>query len=115
MSKEVVRNYGKSIRGKLLNIAKNENIYYQTVLTRYFQERLLYRISQTSDDAVYFLKVSYFRAASAMTFSLRAMKSERALPLRRPLERRARSITCLRMSLPAAYSLTTASWASFIA
>ena len=50
----------------------------------------------------------YLRQASAMTFSLRAMKSERALPFRRPLESRARSITCLRMSLPAAYSSTTA-------
>ena len=47
MSKEIVKNYGKSIRSKLLNIAKNEDVYYQTVLTRYFQERLVYRISQT--------------------------------------------------------------------
>lgn len=47
MSKEIVENYGKSIRSKLLNIAKNEDVYYQTVLTRYFQERLVYRISQT--------------------------------------------------------------------
>ena len=46
MSKEIVKNYGKSIRSKLLNIAKNEDVYYQTVLTRYFQERLIYRISQ---------------------------------------------------------------------
>jgi hypothetical protein len=36
MSKEIVKNYGKSIRSKLLNIAKDENVYYQTVLTRYF-------------------------------------------------------------------------------
>ena len=48
MSKEIVKNYGKSIRDRLLNIAKSENIYYQTVLTRYFQERLIYRMSQTS-------------------------------------------------------------------
>ena len=47
MSKDIVKNYGKSIRSKLLNIAKNEDVYYQTVLTRYFQERLVYRISQT--------------------------------------------------------------------
>ena len=45
MSKEIVKNYGKSIRSKLLNIAKSEGIYYQTVLTRYFQERLIYRMS----------------------------------------------------------------------
>ena len=40
MSKEIVKSYGKSIRSKLLNISKNENIYYRTVLTRCFQERL---------------------------------------------------------------------------
>ena len=41
MSKKIVNNYGKSVRSKLLNIAKSEGIYYQTVLTRYFQERLI--------------------------------------------------------------------------
>ena len=56
MSKEIVKNYGKSIRSRLLNIAKNENIYYQTVLTRYFQERLIYRMSQTSYRQNFYLK-----------------------------------------------------------
>lgn len=56
MSKEIVINYGKSIRNKLLNIARNEDIYYQTVLTRYFQERLLYRMSQTSYRQNFYLK-----------------------------------------------------------
>lgn len=56
MSKEIIKNYGKSIRSKLLNIAKNENIYYQTVLTRYFQERLIYRISQTCYRQNFYLK-----------------------------------------------------------
>lgn len=40
-------NYGKSIRSKLLNVSKQKGIFYQTVLTRYFQERILYRLSQT--------------------------------------------------------------------
>ena len=47
MSKEQNKNYGKSIRTKLLNVARKENVINQTILTRYFQERLLYRISQT--------------------------------------------------------------------
>ena len=38
MSKEQNKNYGKSIRTKLLNVAKKENIFYQTILTRHFQE-----------------------------------------------------------------------------
>lgn len=56
MSKEQNKNYGKSIRTKLLNIAKKENIFYQTILTRYFQERLLYRMSQTRYRNNFYLK-----------------------------------------------------------
>lgn len=56
MSKDTAKNYGKSIRSKLLNIAKEENTFYQTVLTRYFQERLLYRISQTRYRNNFYLK-----------------------------------------------------------
>lgn len=33
---EKTKNYGKSIRSKLLNVSKQEGIFYQTVLTRYF-------------------------------------------------------------------------------
>lgn len=51
-----IRNIGKSIRIRLLNIAKKENIFYQTILTRYFQERLLYRMSLTQYKSNFFLK-----------------------------------------------------------
>lgn len=56
MSKEQNKNYGKSIRTKLLYVAKKENIFYQTILTRYFQERLLYRMSQTRYRNNFYLK-----------------------------------------------------------
>lgn len=56
MSKDNITNYGKSIRSKLLNVAKKENVFYQTVLTRYFQERLLYRMSQTRYCDNFYLK-----------------------------------------------------------
>lgn len=56
MSKDNIKNYGKSIRGKLLNVAKKEDVFYQTVLTRYFQERLLYRMSQTRYRNKFYLK-----------------------------------------------------------
>lgn len=39
------KNYARSVRAKLLNISKEENVFYQSILTRYFQERLLYRLS----------------------------------------------------------------------
>lgn len=56
MSKGDITNYGKSIRSKLLSVAKKENVFYQTVLTRYFQERLLYRMSQTRYRDNFYLK-----------------------------------------------------------
>lgn len=56
MSREKITNIGKSIRFKLLQVAKNEDVFYQTVLTRYFQERLLYRMSQTRFRDNFFLK-----------------------------------------------------------
>lgn len=55
MSKNT-KNHGKSVRARLLNIAKEQNIHYQTILTRYFQERLLYRISQTRFRDNFYLK-----------------------------------------------------------
>ena len=56
MSKDNITNYGKSIRSKLLIIAKKEDVFYQTILTRYFQERLLYRMSQTKYRRNFYLK-----------------------------------------------------------
>ncbi len=53
---EKVKNSGRSIRAKLLNIAKQENIFFQTILTRYFQERLLYRMSLTQYKEHFYLK-----------------------------------------------------------
>lgn len=50
------KDYGKSVRARLLNIAKGQDIHYQTILTRYFQERLLYRISQTRFRDNFYLK-----------------------------------------------------------
>lgn len=75
MSKEQHKNYGKSIRTKLLNVAKKENIFYQTILTRYFQERLLYRISQTRFLTNFYLKggalmYAYERLAARPTLDI---------------------------------------------
>jgi len=35
MSNETIKNYGKSIRSKLLNISKKEDVFHQTILTRF--------------------------------------------------------------------------------
>lgn len=39
------KNYGHSVKARLLNLAMNSNKQYQLLLTRYFHERLLYRLS----------------------------------------------------------------------
>lgn len=55
MSKDI-KNYGRSVRDRLLTISKEEGIPYQTILTRYIQERLLYRVSQSDFKDNFFLK-----------------------------------------------------------
>lgn len=47
----MITNYAYSVKTKLLNLSKQENIQYQQILTRYFQERLLFRLS-----------ISYYRS-----------------------------------------------------
>jgi len=90
MSKEELKNYGKSIRTKLLNVAKKEDVFYQTILTRYFQERLLYRMSQTKYRSNFYLKggalmYAYERFAARPTTDtphtmLMPYSSEKSLP-----------------------------------
>lgn len=46
----------KSIRAQLYNIAKNQGIDFQVIATRYFHERLLYRLSLSSYDKTFILK-----------------------------------------------------------
>lgn len=47
MAKEI-KNYGKSVRTRLLSIAKTEQYDYQLLLARYAQERFLYRLSKSA-------------------------------------------------------------------
>lgn len=49
-------NYGQSVKSRLLNLAKKEKIRYQQLLTRYFQERLLFRLSQSEHREHFVLK-----------------------------------------------------------
>ena len=41
------KDYGKSIKAKLLNLSKAEGLSYQPLLIHYMQERLLYRLAQS--------------------------------------------------------------------
>jgi len=47
---------GKSIRTRLFNYAKKEGLPFQLVIIRYFQERLLYRLSLSQYSANFCLK-----------------------------------------------------------
>ena len=45
MAIKEIHNFGCSVKAKLLNISRNEKLGYQMLVTRYLQERLLYRLS----------------------------------------------------------------------
>lgn len=93
MTKEnTIKYYGKFIRTKLLNVAKKEDLYYLTILTRYFQERLLFRMSQTKYRSNFYLKggalmYAYERFAARPTLDIdflgKNISNEGWIPLRR--------------------------------
>jgi hypothetical protein len=51
-----MKNIAASIRTKLMQVAKQENKTFQNILMRYFQERFLYRLSQSSVSGNFCLK-----------------------------------------------------------
>ena len=52
----MTKNIGKSIRTRLLNLAKEEKQEYMKVLVRYLHERLLFRISASPYKSHFLLK-----------------------------------------------------------
>lgn len=50
------KDYGKSVKAKLLNLSKAEGLLYQPLLIRYVQERLLYRLAQSRYKYRFYLK-----------------------------------------------------------
>ena len=56
MAIKEIHNFGCSVKAKLLNISRNEKLGYQMLVTRYFQERLLYRLSISQYHDHFFLK-----------------------------------------------------------
>ncbi len=51
-----IKDFGRSVKAKLLNVAHESNQPYQLLLTRYLQERLLYRLSISEYRDRFFLK-----------------------------------------------------------
>ena len=69
------KNYGKSVRAKLLNISKAEKLGYQLIVIRYIQERLLYRLSQSRFREKLFLK------GGALLYSLEQFRARPTLDI----------------------------------
>ncbi len=54
--KKEIKNKTASVKAKLLNIAKSENIDFNAVLLRYFQEKFLFRLSISEYSKYFVLK-----------------------------------------------------------
>ena len=52
----MIKDKGRSIRMRLLNISKENSFDYNIVLSRYVQERMLYRLSRSKYKSQFFLK-----------------------------------------------------------
>ncbi len=65
----MTKNTGKSIRTRLLNLAKEEKQEYMKVLVRYLHERLLFRISASPYKRHFLLK------GSSLLFALDGFKA----------------------------------------
>lgn len=56
MTRKEIKNYGQSVKNRLLTVSKDNGIPYMTILVRYIQERLLYRIAHSKYRDHFFLK-----------------------------------------------------------
>ena len=56
MTKKKIKNYGNSVKTRLLTVSKESGIPFMTILVRYLQERLLYRVSQSEFNENFYLK-----------------------------------------------------------
>ena len=65
----MIKNTGKSIRTRLLNLSRKEGVDYMKVLVRYLHERLLFRISASPYKSHFLLK------GSSLLFALDGFKA----------------------------------------
>lgn len=52
----MIKDISKSVKAKLLNIAKEQHLDYQQLITRYLYERLLFRLSKSDYREKFYLK-----------------------------------------------------------
>ena len=58
------KNYGKSVKTRLLNLMNETGYKYMYLLARYFNERLLYRVSVSQYKDNFLLKKSFYAIIS---------------------------------------------------
>ena len=63
------KNYGKSVRNRLLTLMNSTGYRYMYLLTRYFNERLLYRVSVSRYNDNFLLK------GGALLYALQGLES----------------------------------------
>ncbi len=56
MKTREIKNYGRSVKDRLLTVSKGSGIPYMTILVRYIQERLRYRVAHSDYRGNFFLK-----------------------------------------------------------
>ena len=56
MTKREIKNYGRSVKERLLTLSRNSDIPYMTILVRYIHERLLYRLAHSKFRDKFLLK-----------------------------------------------------------
>lgn len=63
------KNYGKSVRSRLLNLMNETGYKYMYLLSRYFNERLLYRVSVSQYKDNFLLK------GGSLLYALRGLEA----------------------------------------
>ena len=59
------KNYGKSVKTRLLNLMNETGYKYMYLLARYFNERLLYRVSVSQYKDNFLLKITPKKAKNS--------------------------------------------------
>ena len=81
---KTIKNYGRSVKERLLNISRAEKYSSQLLISRYFQERLLYRLSVSDYKDKFILKggaLLYAHDGFQATFANRGTDYKKNHPL----------------------------------
>ena len=81
------KNYGKSVKTRLLNLMNETGYKYMYLLARYFNERLLYRVSVSQYKDIFLLK------GGSLLYAMNGLEARPTVLLSRFASRKRRRIT----------------------